>query len=67
MDSLNAGHCLRAQAFEPLMDGAFDLLFRGFEVVERRAVAVTRGPLAPLAANNADHPAVLDSVTAVIG
>jgi hypothetical protein len=41
MNAFNARHGFRAQAFEPLLDGALNLLFRRFKVVEGRSKAVT--------------------------
>ena len=40
MNAFDARHGFRAQAFEPLMDGALNLLFRRFKVVEGRSKAV---------------------------
>jgi hypothetical protein len=59
MDTLDASHCLGAQAFESLIDGAFDFLFRSFQVVESRALAVAKGSLALLAADDRHHLAAL--------
>jgi hypothetical protein len=40
MNAFDARHGLRAQAFEALLDGALNLLFRRFKVVEGRSIAV---------------------------
>jgi hypothetical protein len=44
-----------------------DLLSRSLQVVESHAVTVAKGFLAPLAANDMDHLAVLESVKTAIG
>jgi hypothetical protein len=40
MNAFDSRHGFRAQAFEPLLDGALNLLFRRFKVVEGRSKAV---------------------------
>jgi hypothetical protein len=40
MNAFDARHGFRAQAFEPLLNGALNLLFRRFKVVEGRSKAV---------------------------
>ena len=42
MNLFDAGHCLRAQAFEALLDGALDFLLRRFEIIEGRVVPATK-------------------------
>ena len=49
MDTLNASHRLGAQALNLLTDRAFDFLFRGFQVVESRAVTIAKSPLMEIA------------------
>ncbi len=52
MNAFDARHGFRAQAFEPLLDGALNLLFRCFKVVEGRPKAVTESLPALTAAEN---------------
>jgi hypothetical protein len=40
MNAFDARHGFRAQTFEPLLDGALNLLFRGFKVIEDRPETV---------------------------
>jgi hypothetical protein len=40
MNTFDTGHGFRAQAFESLLDGALNLLFRSFKVVEGRSKSV---------------------------
>jgi hypothetical protein len=67
MNAFDAGHRLRAQSFEALLDGALNLLFRRFKVVEGRPEAVAACLPALPAANDKDGLAAPKSVAAVIG
>jgi hypothetical protein len=40
MNAFDARHCFRTQAFEPLLNGALNLLFGRFKVVEGGSKAV---------------------------
>jgi hypothetical protein len=67
MNAFDAGDRLRAQASEALPDGALNLLFRRFKVVEGRSKAVAENLPALPAANDKDILAAPKSVAAVIG
>jgi hypothetical protein len=67
MNVFDAGHCLWAQAFEPLPDRALYFLFRRFQVVEGRSKAIAECFPALPAANDKDGLAAPKSVAAVIG
>jgi len=67
MNTFDAGNGLRAQSFEALLDGALNLLFRSFKVVEGRSKAVAEYLPALPAANDKDGLAAPKSVAAVIG
>ena len=52
MNPFDARHGFRAQAFEPLLDGALNLLFRRFKVVEGCSKAVAESLPTLTAAEN---------------
>src|SRR5262245_18639912 len=67
MNAFDARHRFRAQAFEPLLDGALNLLFRRFQVVEGRPETVTECLPALTAAEDDDRLTAPQCVAAVIG
>jgi hypothetical protein len=67
MNAFDAGDRLRAQSFEALLDGALNLLFRRFKVVEGRSKAVAECLPALPAANDKDGLTAPQRVAAVIG
>jgi hypothetical protein len=67
MNAFDAGDSLRAKPFEPLLNGALDLLFRRLKVVEGSAIAVTESPPALPTVDNKDHLSIPQGIAAVIG
>jgi hypothetical protein len=67
MNAFDASDRLRTQSFEALPDGALDLLFRRFKVVEGRPKAVAESLPALPAANDKDGLTTPQRVAAVIG
>jgi hypothetical protein len=67
MNAFDAGNRLRAQSFEALLNGALNLLFRRFKVVEGCSKAVTECLPALPAANEKEVLAAPQRVAAVIG
>src|SRR5215813_1667982 len=67
LNTFDTGHRLRAQSFEALLDGALNLIFRGFKVVEGCAIAVAESLPALTAAEDQDDLAAPKGVAAVIG
>ena len=67
MNAFDTGHGFRAQAFESLLDGALNLLFRRFKVVEGRSKAVAESLSALTAAEDKDSLTAPQGVAAVIG
>jgi hypothetical protein len=66
MNAFDAGHDLQAPSFEVLLDGALNLLFRRFKVVEGRSKAVAESLPALPALIDKDGLAAPKSVAAVI-
>jgi hypothetical protein len=67
MNAFNAGNRLRTQSLEALLDGALNLLFRRFKVVEGRYIAVAECLPALTAAEDLDGLTAPQPVAAVIG
>ena len=67
MNAFDARHGFGAQAFEPLLDGALNLLFRRFKVVEGRSKAVAECLPALTTAEDKDGLTAPQGVAAVIG
>jgi hypothetical protein len=67
MNTFDTGHGFRAQAFESLLDGALNLLFRSFKVVEGRSKSVAESLPALTAAEDKDSLTAPQGVAAVIG
>jgi hypothetical protein len=66
MNAFDAGDSLWAKSFEPLMDGALDLLFWGLEVIKSSAVAVAECFPAISAANHIDGLVAPDRIATVV-
>src|SRR6266542_975046 len=60
VDMFDPGDGFRAETLESLIDGAFDFLFRSFQVVESRAVTVAKGSLVLFAADDPHHLTALE-------
>jgi hypothetical protein len=67
MNAFDAGNRLRAQSFDALLDGALNVLFRRFKVMEGRSKTVAECLQALTAANDKDDLASPQRVAAVIG
>jgi hypothetical protein len=67
MNPFDARHGFRAQTFKPLLDGALNLLFRRFKIVEGRPKTVTESLSTLSAAEDNDGLTAPQGVAAVIG
>jgi hypothetical protein len=67
MNAFDARHSFRAQTFKALLDSALDFLLRSLEIIEGRAVPVTKSAFVQIAANDCHRLAALQSVTTMIG